>query len=521
MRKPVVQIAFNATIAKIVGGDEEARGILANLTSYQVDGYQHMNAFQSGRWDGRKSFFAYSTDTFPAGFAEIAIEELRTKGYEVQRVCRPLPAPLGPERPVIDDFGYDPMYDYQPATVDRLVKRGAMIARVATGGGKSRICRMAHARIGRRTLFVTTRALLLHQMKGGFQDSGYKVGVIGDGEWSPIMFQDHCVNVGMVQTLAQRLAEPEMFDRSPAAERQRRVRAQTMEFLATVDLLVAEEAHEASGDSYFLVTRSCKNAYYRLALTATPFMKDGAEGNMRLMASFGQIGIDITEKMLIDRGVLAEPYFKFVAQTEKPAKLFKTTAWPRCYELGVQDNENRNADVVRYARMFAEYGLTGMVLVGRQKHGKELENLLRAAGLRTRFIWGATSHGKRDDALKALAAGDIDVLIGSTILDVGVDVPAVGYMILAGGGKAEVQHRQRIGRGLRRKKKGPNVAFVVDWLDELNKHLSGHAATRMSIIRETPGFAENLLKPNEDFDLPAMGFKKVRTIGAGGALVSA
>jgi superfamily II DNA or RNA helicase len=517
MRKPICQIAFNATIAKIVGGDEEARGIIANMTSYQVDGHEHMPSFQAGRWDGKKSFFTYSTDTFPAGFAEIVIDELKTKGYEVQRVTRPLPDPLGPERPEIDSFGYDPKYDYQPATVDRLVKNGMMIARVATGGGKSRIARMAHARIQRRSMFVTTRQLLLYQMKGGFEDSGYKVGIIGDGEFAPIVHQAHCINVAMVQTLAARLGEPDPFDRSPDAERQRRVRASTMEFLATVDLLIAEEAHEASGDSYFAVSRACKNAYYALALTATPFMKDGGEANMRLMARFGRIGIDITEEMLIRRGVLARPIFLFERDGGKANKLFKSTAWPRCYELGIAEAEWRNARVVFHAHRFAEHGMTTLVLVQRKKHGELLQDLLRAAGLRTRFIFGETNTKKRDEALKDLASGKLDVLIGSTILDVGVDMPAVGAIINAGAGKAEVQFRQRIGRGLRAKKKGPNVCPVLDFRDELNTHLSGHANTRLTIIRTTKGFFENLLGQGQDFDLEALGFRKIRTIGPGGA----
>ncbi|MFX5809068.1 helicase-related protein, partial [Acinetobacter baumannii] len=77
-------------------------------------------------------------------------------------------------------------------------------------------------------------------------------------------------------------------------------------------------------------------------------------------------------------------------------------------------------------------------------------------------------QGERKSALTELANKDIDVLIGTTILDVGVDVPAVGLIILAGGGKAEVALRQRIGRGLRAKKFGPNVAFIVDFTDQHN-----------------------------------------------------
>ncbi len=73
-------------------------------------------------------------------------------------------------------------------------------------------------------------------------------------------------------------------------------------------------------------------------------------------------------------------------------------------------------------------------------------------------------------------------------------------MILAGGGKAEVAHRQRIGRGLRSKKNAPNICFVVDFDDAWNKHLIKHAAQRREIVMSTPGFAEGVLGDNEFFD---------------------
>lgn len=513
MKKPLVQIAFNPVHAKIFGGDDEARDILAALMSYYVEGYEHMTRYQSGSWDGRSTFFRYGNDSFPAGFADIAVDELRTKGYEVQRVTKPLPAPLGPERPEVDAFGYDPKYDYQPATMDRLVKNGRMIARVATGGGKSRIARMCHARIGRRTLFVTTRQLLMYQMKEGFEESGYEVGVIGDGEWSPLT-GDHVINVAMIQTLSQRLVEPDEWDNSADAQRQRRIRAKTLEFLESVDLLIAEEAHEAGGEGYFSVTRACKNAWYALALTATPFMRGDAEANMRLMARFGRIGIDITEKMLIDRGVLATPFFKFARQPNKPSKLYKTTAYQRAVELGITDNEGRNLRIVDHCIDVAEHGLTTMILVGRKKHGETLAKLLATFGLRVKFIYGESKGDARKKALAALGNNELDVLIGSTILDVGVDVPSVGSVVLAGGGKAEVALRQRIGRGLRAKKFGPNVCPVLDFMDEHNKHLADHAKERLQIIKSTPGFAERLLRDTREFDWAGMGFKKVREIRA-------
>ena len=107
------------------------------------------------------------------------------------------------------------------------------------------------------------------------------------------------------------------------------------------------------------------------------------------------------------------------------------------------------------------------------------------------FLW--RNAKERSVALNRLKNREIDVLIGSTILDVGVDVPAVGMVILAGAGKTQVAIRQRIGRGLRAKKTGANVCFIVDFNDPFNIYLSNHANLRRRIIEKTDGFNEGIV----------------------------
>jgi superfamily II DNA or RNA helicase len=119
--------------------------------------------------------------------------------------------------------------------------------------------------------------------------------------------------------------------------------------------------------------------------------------------------------------------------------------------------------------------------------------------LKVSYIRGEHDQDERKRALTKLEQGKIDVLIGTTILDVGVDVPAVGLVCLAGGGKAEVALRQRIGRGLRAKKRGPNVAFIMDFNDGMNSYLIDHCRQRRLIIEGTEGFAERILPPGKDF----------------------
>lgn len=509
----IIKLAYNATVAKIIDADREAKLEVQRLLSYKVDGFEHMGAYRGGGWDGRSSFFDYVAGTFPAGFVSLIHGGLTKKGYKVQLVRNPLPAPLGPEEPVVDTFGFDPRYDYQIHVMDKLLRHGQIIAQVATGGGKSRIAKLCYERIRRPTLFLTTRGVLMYQMKRSFEnDLKIPVGVFGDGQWGYTGADGKAkltrMSVGMVQTFAARLKEPDPTTMSRAeCEKQNLIRQKTIELLQRFELVIGEEAHEASGNSYYEIMRHCKNACYRLALTATPFMKEDEEANMRLMASFGPVAIRVSEELLIQRGILARPFFKYVT-SKNPDRLKRSIPWQRAYKWGIVENEHRNADIVAELKRAVSYGLSCMTLVQHKEHGKILHEMLGEAGIRSRYIYGEHEQDERDAALNALRNGDIDVLIGSTILDVGVDVPAVGMVALAGGGKAEVALRQRVGRGLR-SKKGINVAFIVDFTDAGNMHLKQHALQRRYIIEGTPGFAEGILRGDQDFDFDGLGFKKV------------
>lgn len=491
----MIRIASNPVVAKILDADDELKLEINDLLSYQVAGAENSSSFKSGDWSGRSTLFNFQRGTFPAGLLTLVYSHLKQTGRAVSLIRQPAPEPLGIPRPIVNKFGITDKYMYQYDTVDALVKYRAMIAQVATGGGKSNIASIAFARIGRPTLFLTTRAVLMHQMRKTFDASidfrrkngeelkGVICGVLGDGIWSP---SKH-LNVGMVQTIIAKL-------RDPCTEKAMR------EILSKFEFVILEEAHESSGDGYYEILNACTSAHYRLALTATPFMKDDEEANMRLMAVSGPIGIKISELELINKGILAKPYFKYL-EPKQNEKVRKTSNWQLAYQYGIVQNENRNQMIVEECLKAKAHSLPTMVLVQRKDHGKIIRDLLVENGVRVRYIFGESDKIQREIALNDLATGVIDVLIGSTILDVGVDVPAVGVVILAGGGKAEVALRQRIGRGLRAKSSGKlNVAFIVDFKDKLNKHLILHSAQRRGIVEATPGFAENILPENAEFN---------------------
>jgi superfamily II DNA or RNA helicase len=511
-----IRIVTTPTTSKVVGADRACKLELNRLLSYRVNGSEHMAAVQSGGWNGRSSFFHYDEGVFPTGFIHMVVAGLRKAGYQPQLQRHALPEPLGPEFPEVDSFGYEDRYDYQPEVMKQLQRHGQIIARVATGGGKSRIARMCMKRINRRTLFLTTRGVLMYQMHEALEKmEGESIAILGDGEWGvPYEKPDGTqgrrlskFNVGMVQTLAACLKDPDPTKSPEECAAQKRRQAKALAVLEKFEFVILEEAHEVSSDQFWTIMAACKNAAYRLSLTATPFMKDDEEANMRLLGCSGPIAVDISEKLLIDRGILAKPYFKFITLTpeEQPKKLYRSSPFQHAYKLGIVHNDARNKKFVAEVTRAVRHGLSAMVLVLHKEHGAVLKELFTRVGVRSEFIFGDSNQKQRKATIARLAAGEIDVLIGSTILDVGVDVPAVGCIALAGGGKAEVAVRQRVGRGLREKRRGPNVALIIDAADSFNTHLRAHAKERREIIESTPGFAEGIVP---DFDYRALGLEK-------------
>jgi superfamily II DNA or RNA helicase len=474
----LITIASNAFTSKLLDADVNAMEVVSDIVSYYVKGYENTYSYKNQTWNGKSTMFDWHTASFPRGFLSAVNARLTQEGYQVRNLAKSLPEPLGKLPRTLGGFEYTDKYDYQWKLVRKLEETGMMIARLATGAGKTFAAALCYTKIKRPTLILTKRTPLLHQFVERLETFGYKAGTIGDSQ----MDINPEITVAMAQTLENRLHEPAI-----------------QEYLKSVEFIIGEEAHEISDDSYWNVVKSCPNAYYKLALTATPFMKDVGEANMKLLGAFGPVGINVSEKLLIDRGVNATPKIKFTTYSP-PAKCKYNSNYQKAVEFGITHCESRNKAILENALEAHKRGLPVLTLIARQDHGKVLEAMFLAAGIRTKFIFGESTRKKRREALKELAEGKIDALIGSTILDVGVDVPMIGVLIIAGGGKAEVGYRQRIGRGLRSKPTGPNICFVVDFLDDHNVHLHDHYRERYKIVRDTPGFSENLLGMHEQLD---------------------
>lgn len=477
-----IEIVTNALKGKLLNPTNDVKIIVSDTLSYLVDGFENTYAFKAGKWDGRSTMFDWASATFPVGFKSLVNAALSKAGYEVINIAKALPEPLGSVPETLGGFSYTDRYDYQWEGVEALEKRGIMIARLATGAGKTFHAALATARINRPTLILTKRQPLLYQFWERMRDFGFNPGIVGDNRF---LLKDE-LTVAMSQTLNKRLLQEDEVGQA------------VRDYLNKVEFIIGEEVHEISDNSYYNVIQHCPNAYYRLGLTGTPFMHGNSESNMKLLGAFGPVGIDVSEKLLIDRGINAKPVFK-IAEYEKPAKLSFNSGYQKAVHEGITHSENRNNCIVEHAIKASQHGLSTLVLIQRQDHGRILKAKLKDKGLKVEYIYGENDSAERKAALHKLGTKKIDVLIGSKILDVGVDVPSIGLVVNAGGGKAETTLRQRIGRGLREKKTVSNTCFFLDFDDAHNRHLHEHYLERVRILKSTPGFAENILDKGQDF----------------------
>ncbi len=141
---------------------------------------------------------------------------------------------------------------------------------------------------------------------------------------------------------------------------------------------------------------------------------------------------------------------------------------------GVQRAIAGGARVYWVCPLVEESEKTDLAAAG-ERH-RELEELL---GPRVGLVHGRMKGSAKDAAMSAFAAGDIDLLVATTVIEVGVDVPAATVMVIEHAerfGLAQLhQLRGRIGRGDR-----PSRCLLL-----YGAPLSENARARLNILRDS------------------------------------
>ncbi|NCD11283.1 MAG: DEAD/DEAH box helicase [Epsilonproteobacteria bacterium] len=447
--------------------DNKILKAMYEMLSYEPKGVKFAARRLNIKWTKRGSFLDTHNMRFLTGFLPSIIRALKTfdAKFEIYDTRKD---PVGS----IGDYSLHgiTLYDYQERTLNDFIKAKRGIAKLATGGGKTETCIAITKCLNIPTLFLTHRVNLLHQTKRRFEqrlpEMKNKIGVIGDS-----VFEPNFITIGTVQTIHSMIkSNPEKI----------------LPLLKQYQMLIIDEAHRSGAKQFWETASYCENAYYRLALTATPFMKGNAEDNMYLLGITGEICTEITNGELIERGIIAKPFFKFFT-IDTPKDIKKLSNWHDIYDAGISENETRNKIIVNQTKQLRDMGKTIMIITTKVAHGKTLEKMISDSGVQCAFLSGSTHTDVREKMLNDLDKGKLECLIATNIFDEGISINGINAIILAAGTKSAPALFQRTGRGLRVKDDG-NYCIIIDFIDTQHKKLLEHSMKRYNLIKNEKGF---------------------------------
>jgi len=349
------------------------------------------------------------------------------------------------------------LHDYQKNAIKQTLYKGRGIIHAPTGSGKTIIAgALINCLTIYKIIFIVHTKDLLNQTQDEFNKwFPGKIGIIGSGILEP-----NQITIAMIQTL-NRLG-PTEFDSIP-------------------HVVIVDEAHHISkfDGSYDKVLYRYINAPWRFGLTATlgylPEAQLAAEGHL------GPVIAEVQMDELVDLGFLAKPKLRLIKITRNPH--FRTIKkYPDLYQAAIVENKIRNKRILECAKEFFDQGLSSLILVVRVEHGHILESMANNMfpELKLKYVHGGSEDEDREAVRKGLTSGEMKVAVATVIFNEGVNIPPLGAVINAAGGKSEIAVLQKIGRGLRVTNNKKEV-ILVDFFDNSHNFLISHFGERLCL----------------------------------------
>tara|TARA_R110000782_G_scaffold102791_4_gene190133 strand:- start:3106 stop:4485 length:1380 start_codon:yes stop_codon:yes gene_type:complete len=445
-----MRITINTLESVLHTDNEKLMGALYTLYSFKAKGARYSPAYKKGHWDGKTHFITkggkFRTGLMPKVLADLEkIECVPELEYETEPVAFDLVDDLD-----IEGFTY---YDYQSDLIDEALRVQRCVLKSPTGSGKTLIMAgMVKALIkeGRKMVILFNAKHLITQTYEfltdvcGFDNIGICFGegyVYGDIMLCTVQSIERIIDTHVEET----------------------------------QVLMVDECHEfCNGERTLAAIQSFPNAQYRYGFTATPPREDIPLHS--LQGAFGAIIETVTTSDLVKSGHLTKPIIQLVKRDYTASGEDDDLTYLEVYDEYIVNNESRNDKIKEIVDAIKENNRRPRVLVLTRSlaHGRALEKLL---GGQCEFLEGANSLGERYQSISRFRGCEgPSVLIGTKILQTGVNIEEITHLINARGMKSEIATLQALGRALRKHKTKKEV-YVYDFLDQ-EKYLRGHSTSR-------------------------------------------
>jgi len=267
------------------------------------------------------------------------------------------------------------------------------------------------------------------------------------------------------------------------------------EFIQGCNVLIIDEVQHLRSTSYANIAFKAINVEYLLGFSGSPFHGFNVlenPGDSLIQGITGGLIFYVSFKTLVKLGHIAEPVF-----------LFKSTSGPlikhRMKYKNVEknyivNNHDRNNFILQTSSLFVSWNFQVLILVRLKEHGMFFMEHFK--GLKVIFVTGGEGSFQYnefgqieevtinyDTVREDYENGKWDIMIATQVFNEGINIPAVGLVVLGCAGKSRIEFSQRLGRGAR-KKKHINRVYVLDFKDNSHIYLLAQYKTRKKYAEE-------------------------------------
>ena len=437
----MLKIIVKNNVSFLKTDNEKLLSTLKKKYSAKVPGYNYSAAYKKGGWNGEKYFFSDKTGKFGSGLLSHIEEDLTYLGmdYEIEDLR------TGTHSDDISLPGIT-LRDYQESMVRKALDAKGCIVKAPTGAGKTLILGgLLKALEGKTGLIFFTKKQLLKQTYDELREWGIDVGLaFGDGVILKPM------------TLCTVQSIDKVID----------------SHLKQSDFIIFDEVHEfAKGKVATKVIKSFPNAAYRIGMTAT--VPRDPMSRLNLISGLGKVIEEVDAKGLIDAGFLTKPMIQMIPIKDTGTVEDTELSYREVYEKFVTENDMRNDIIVELVEKIQQNRSRTLIIVKDLKHAEILHSRIPNSFK----LEGKDDLTARKKTIAAFKDDKISVLIGTTIMQTGIDIPEITHLINARGLKSEIATLQALGRALRIHK-SKNRVFIYDFFDRA-PYLEKHAKERI------------------------------------------
>lgn len=458
--------------------DRESRYPTPQAMAYEA-GFKNPEQGEERGWDGwvrllrrPKTMYPY----FPTGLLPKLTRICHKMRYEpVVKDLRCRPDEGFPEFPRIE------LRDYQEAAVAAGERMGRGVFDMPPRSGKTRTMCELHRRISLPTIWTAPTDRIVQQtarVLEGFFGKHYVIHQIGQKDLDRAAC--HKVVVCTANTAA----------------------VLPQEFYNTRQMIVADEWHHGAAKTYtHQIFPKCDHIFYRYGMTGT-FFRSGTD-DMAMHGILSDTIYRVESSELLRRGFLVPSHVAFLPIPAKPKVRGAGSSFNGGFgQAGIHEHVYRNQLAAHAALLLHQMGRKVLILVGTKVQGRELAhalfNYLPEAPSTCRFKAVEFLSTDRDRRLQTeiidsfLANQEVKILLGTSLLGEGVDLPDVDALVYARGEKAEVsltQNAYRVCTAIH----GKRNAIIVDFADRHHRRLMEHSQERLAVYHNEPTFSVSIL----------------------------